>query len=130
MSILLYSVLGIALVFLAIRFALVMSMRRKEGRAAPDLDGKMGKMVRKGKKVLFYFYSPSCPPCVTMSETINELMQEHQNIFKIDVSQNLKVARSFGVMGTPSLVLVDNQKIVHFKMGLHNREAVEKLLSQ
>ena len=130
MSTVLYILLGIFMVFMAIRFALTMSMKRKKGQPAPDLSGKAGKVIRQGKKALFYFYGPTCPPCVQMSPIVDKMADKYQNIFKIDVSKDMSISRQFGVLGTPSLVLVENGKIVDFIMGPQGEKALERILNK
>jgi thioredoxin 1 len=123
----LYILLGIVLVFVAMRFALVMSMKRKQGHPAPELDGKLGKAVRQGKKVLIYFFGPSCPPCIQMSPVVEEFSKEHSHIYKIDVSKEMSIARKFGVMGTPALVLVEAGTIKQFRMGFQTKSGIEQV---
>ncbi len=128
-SVILYTILGIILVFVAIRFALVISMKQKQGRPAPELDGKMGKAIRRGKRVLLYFYGPTCPPCVQMAPIIEKIAQEVPNIYKIDVTKEMPIARKFGVMGTPAVVVIENGVIQQFKMGFQNEAALKQLLN-
>ncbi len=129
MATFLYVILGLVMVFLAMRFALAMSMQRKKGQPAPELSGKAGKAVRQGKKVLFYFYGPTCPPCVRMAPAVDSVAQKYSNIFKIDISKELAVSRKFGVMGTPALVLVEHGKIIDFIMGPQSEQQIELILN-
>ena len=129
MATFLYIIFSFVIVLLAIRFALAISMQRKKGQLAPELSGKMGKAVRQGKKVLFYFYGPTCPPCVRMAPAVDNIIQKYSNVFKIDVSKEMVVSRKFGVMGTPALVLVEHGKIVNFIMGPQSEQQIESILN-
>jgi thioredoxin 1 len=123
----LYIILGLVIVFIAMRFALVLSMKRKQGAPVPEIDGKLGKSLRQGKKVLIYFTSPSCPPCAQMSPVVDEFSKNHPHVFKVDVSREMAVARKFGVMGTPALVLVESSLIKQFIMGPQALAGIEKV---
>ena len=124
----LYIVLGIVFLFMGLRFVMVMSVRRKKGQPAPELDGKYGKKIRQGKKVLFYFYGPTCPPCNQMTPIVEKIQKENPNVFKIDISKEMSVARKFGVMGTPCLVLVEDGKMKEFLMGPQNEASISNLI--
>ena len=124
----LYVILGIVLLFVGLRFAMVMAIRRKKGQPAPELDGKYGKKIRQGKKVLFYFYGPTCPPCIQMTPIVEKIQESNPNVFKIDISKEMAVARKFGVMGTPCLVLVEDGKMKEFLMGPQGEASISNLM--
>ncbi len=116
--------------FILVQFILVTGMKRKKGKAAPDLNGKFGKLIRNEKQVVFYFFSPGCRACISMTPVIDNLPRRIKNIIKIDISQNIHHARSFGVFGTPSLVLVRSGIISEFLVGPQQKDKLIKILNQ
>lgn len=128
MAIFLYILLGIVMVFIAIRFAFLITIRRKKGQAAPDVSGKIGKAIRKGSRTLVYFFSPACPPCIQMSKIVDNVMQKYSKVYKVDVSTDSTTARKFGVLGTPSLVLIEHGKIIDFIMGPQSEKNIIEIL--
>ena len=129
MSILIYTVVGICLLILSMRFALLISAKRKKGTKVVGLKGDFAKSVENEAKSLFYFYGPSCPPCFQMTPVVERLQKKHQGIFKIDVSKDMDTASKFGVMGTPSLVLVENGLISEFLFGPQPEHKIQQLLA-
>lgn len=107
----------IVALFFGFQYFMVFKMRLKKGKAAPELSGSYGKAVKNNKTSLFYFYSPSCGACRSMTPLVENYTKNNPRCFKVDVSKDMETARAFGVMGTPSTVLVENGKITDFIVG-------------
>ena len=65
------------------------------------------------KKVLIDFYADWCMPCKMLGETIEEIAEDNKdaNIVKINVDEHPELARSYGVMSIPLLLLYNDNKI-------------------
>ena len=100
----------------------------KRGKPVPQLGGKIGKALAQNQRTLLYFYTPTCSACKVMTPIIDRLQKEFSNILKINLTNDLEIGKQFGVMGTPSLVLVEDQKIRSFVVGARNETAIRKLL--
>ncbi|MCD6376947.1 MAG: thioredoxin family protein [Caldisericaceae bacterium] len=100
----------------------------KRGKPVPHVDGKIGKALARNTRTLLYFYTPTCSACKVMTPIIDRLQKEFSNILKINLANDLEIGKQFGVMGTPSLVLVEDQKIRSFVVGARNETAIRKLL--
>ena len=118
----------IAALFISMQLFLVLKMKFKKGKAAPKLDGKAGRMASSGGRVLFYFYSPGCRACRPMTPVVKNLAKKNKNVFPVDVSKDISTAQKFGVMGTPSTVLIEAGKIKEFLVGFQSEEKVKALL--
>lgn len=82
----------------------------------------------KDKKGLIYFYSPRCHNCKTQSPIIEKISNNHRNIISIDASSNLKTARVFNVLGTPSTIIFSGNKIKGYYVGVKNEDfLIDKL---
>ena len=52
-----------------------------------------------------------------MTPVVSRYTKNNPRCFKVDVSKDMDTARAFGVMGTPSTVLVENGLIRDFLVG-------------
>ena len=118
----------IAALFIGLQLFMRLKMMLKKGKTAPHVDGKAGRMVTNGDKVLFYFYSPGCRACIPMTPVIKNLAKKNRNVFPVDVSKDMSTAQKFGVMGTPSTVLIESGKIKEFLVGFQPEDKVRGLL--
>lgn len=122
-------VIAIVALFVGLQLFMRAKMMLKKGKAAPDVDGKAGRMVSNGDKVLFYFYTPGCRACIPMTPVIKNLAKKNRNIFPVDVSKDMATAQKFGVMGTPSTVLIEAGKIKEFLVGFQSEDKVRGMLA-
>jgi thioredoxin-related protein len=71
----------------------------------------MVKARQSGKSMVFYFYADWCAYCVRMQEetfahdSVIDFMNNAVVAVKVDVDEDKKIARSFGVRGLPATVL-------------------------
>lgn len=107
--------------FVALIFGMQLWIRYKasalKGQPAPELWGKAGKITRKGKAALFYFYSPSCGACASMTPAVKEMSKSQEGVFPVDISKDMGTARKFGVMATPTVVVVKDRTIQEILIG-------------
>lgn len=102
----------------------------KRGKSIPQVDGKIGKALARNPRTLLYFYTPTCSACKVMTPVIDRLQKEFDNILKVNLANDMETGKKFGVMGTPSLVLVEENKIKSFIVGARNESAIRKLLAK
>lgn len=126
--IVLYIVLGVVALFFVLQFSMVIRMKLKKGKPAPEIGGKAGKVIQQGKGALFYFYSPNCGACKEMTPKMHQLANFNKAVFPIDISKDMNTAKKFGVMGTPSTVLVKAGKIKDFLVGPQSDSKIAALL--
>lgn len=122
-------VLGVfAAVLVVLQLVIVIGAKRRRGRRVQSVGGELGAAVNSGARVLAYFYSPSCAVCKTQTPVIEALEKEYENIFKINVGEHFEAARAFGVMGTPTMVVVDQGKIVDMYVGARSEAFLREAL--
>jgi len=107
-----------SLIALIVGAQLLMWIRAKRsvGNAAPDTSAIDGPAAA-DKRRIYYFYSASCGPCRAIKPMVEKLRQAHRNLIPVDVSQNLELARKFGIAGTPSFILVVDGQIEQVLLG-------------
>lgn len=117
----LYIILSVAGAFVALMIGMRLLIQFKssalKGKPAPELGGRPGKIIQKGKAALFYFYSPSCGACASMTPAVKALSKDNEGVFPVDISTDMATARKFGVMATPTLVVVKNRLIQEILIG-------------
>jgi len=128
MESILYLILTVAALFVFMQLYIRFASFLKKGKEVSGVKGEIGREIEKGNKVLVYFFSPTCSACKAMTPVVDELRREFKNIFKVNLADDMETGKSFRVMGTPALVLVENKKIKFYILGARKRPFIEKLL--
>lgn len=129
MTTIIYIILGLVGLFVLLQVGLRLSVYLKKGKSAPELSGKYAKAASDPAPALFYFYSEQCGACKPMTPVVEKLKKEYRNVFKVNIQKDMKTAKKFGVMGTPSTVIVQNGEIKQFWMGPQPEDKLRKHLN-
>lgn len=129
MQVLGYIVLVVLGLFVALQWWMKIKAQRVAGQPLPEIDGEMAERLKEHGKALLYFFSPHCGPCRAMTPVIDRLTQIHDNVFKIDISQNMETARKFQVMATPTLMLLSEGKIESVHLGAASEAKITAMLA-
>ena len=78
------------------------------------------------KKVLVDFYATWCGPCKMLSPVLDDLSNEIDiDIIKLDVDKHSELAREYGVMSIPTLILFDNNIELKRTLGFMDKEKIK-----
>ena len=87
-------------------------------------------VLNSDKKVLLDFWAPWCGPCRMVVPIVEEIADERPDIKvgKINVDEEAELASQFGIMSIPTLVVIENGKIVDQAMGARSKESILGML--
>ena len=126
-----------ALIIIGLFLALTVGMnvfvriraRAMKGKPLPELPGGIGASIAKARRGLVYFFSPSCAACRTLTPRLRTLAVRNKDVFVIDVTENLDLARAMRIMATPSTVEVAEGQVVDVHVGMLPTQLLQRFAS-
>jgi len=87
-------------------------------------------VLNSDKKVLLDFWASWCGPCRMVVPIVEEIAEERPDIKvgKINVDEQPELAAQFGIMSIPTLVVIQNGKIINQAMGARPKSAILAML--
>ncbi len=84
------------------------------------------------KPVLLDFFANWCAPCRMIAPIVKEIAEENPDILvgKINVDEEPELARAFGVVSIPLLVVLKDGEIVEKAVGARGKMDILKLLGK
>lgn len=81
-------------------------------------------------KVLIDFYADWCGPCKMLTSELEELDKEiNIDIIKINVDLYEDIARTYGIMSIPTLILFDKGEEVKKSIGFIPKDKIKKWIN-
>lgn len=79
------------------------------------------------EKVLVDFYANWCGPCKMIAPEL-EKAERDIKVIKVDVDEFEDLAKEYGVMSIPTIILFDNGKEVKRNIGFIDKDRIEKFV--
>ena len=79
---------------------------------------------------LLDFYADWCGPCRMVLPLVDEIASERDDLFvgKINVNENPDLAREFGIMSIPTLIVMKDGKIINRVSGARSKDQILNLV--
>lgn len=78
-------------------------------------------------KILVDFYANWCGPCKMIAPEL-ERVESNIQVVKVDVDEFEELARTYGVMSIPTLILFDKGKEVKRNIGFIDKDRIENFI--
>lgn len=80
--------------------------------------------------VLVDFFATWCGPCRMLGPVLEDMANDRDSIdiVKVDIDESMNLARQFGIMSVPTLILFKDGKVVAKTSGFQPKESIQQFI--
>ena len=95
-----------------------------------NLNNFRQEVLNSDKPVLLDFWAPWCGPCRMVVPMVEQIADERPDVKvgKVNIDEEFELARQFGIMSVPTLVVMKDGRIVQQAVGARPKQAILDLL--
>jgi thioredoxin 1 len=102
--------------------------RKAIGKSPSQLIQHFPDLIQNDNPALIYCYGPNCSACRSMAPNIDVIDKTTGSVFKLDISQNVELARELGIRAVPTTLVFREGKISNSTLGFKSEKALMKML--
>lgn len=91
------------------------------------------KVIGGAKPALVDFWAQWCGPCKMLSpvvDSVSEQLSDKVDFYKVNVDEEAELAREYGIMSIPTLILFKDGEIVEQSIGLIGEADIKELVEK
>ena len=92
-------------------------------------ESNFNEMTGKGL-VLVDFFATWCGPCKMLGPVLEDMASDRDSIdiVKVDIDESMNLARQYGIMSVPTLVLFKDVQVVAQTSGFQPKESIQQFI--
>ena len=96
-----------------------------------NLNNFRQEVLNSDKPVLLDFWAPWCGPCRMVVPMVEQIAAERPDVKvgKVNIDEEFELARQFGIMSVPTLVVMKDGKVVRQSAGARPKHQILELLN-
>ena len=82
--------------------------------------------------VLVDFFATWCGPCKMLGPVLEDMASDRDSIdiVKVDIDESMNLARQYGIMSVPTLVLMKDGKILAKTSGFQPKDSIQRWIDE